>query len=117
MFAAGKSVGQVSHWLQEIGFSPEEAEAFLSEFPQARRTGSWAWRGGAIGVALAGIVSAGVTVLYRPWTVTWISARTGMPIDPLVAVGFYWCGGLLVLAALCGLVGTILGVVLERLRE
>jgi hypothetical protein len=115
--AAGKSIAQVRSWLEQSGLSPTDVEAILSELTQAERASRWARRCGGIGLLVGGLISVTATLVYRPWTVTWVSAWSGAAIDPIVAVGLYWCGGLLAFTLLLGFLALLFGALMDHIRE
>lgn len=115
--AGGKSISQIQSWLEQSGLSPTDAEAILSELTQAEREGRWARRCGGTGLLVGGLISVVVTLVYRPWTVNWVGALSGTAIDPIVAVGFYWCGGLLAFTTILGFLGLLFGAMMDHIRD
>jgi DNA-directed RNA polymerase subunit RPC12/RpoP len=114
--AAGKSIPQIQCWLEQTGLSPADVNAILAELTQPERNGRWAARCGVIGLLIGGLFSVTTTLVYRPWTVTWVSPWSGVEINPIVAVGFYWCGGLLALTGILWFLGVLFGAVMDHIR-
>jgi DNA-directed RNA polymerase subunit RPC12/RpoP len=115
--AAGMSIPQVRSWLEQTGLSLADVEAILSQLTEAERAGLWARRCAGVALLVGGLISVTLTLVYRPWTVIWVSPWSGTEIDPLVAVGFYWCGGLLAFTAILGFLGMLFGAVMDHTRE
>jgi hypothetical protein len=115
--AAGMSIPQMRSWLEQTGLSPADVDAILSELTEGERGGRWARRCGGVALLVGGLIAVTVTLVYRPWTVTWVSAWSGTEIDPLVAVGFYWCGGFLAFTVILGFLGMLFGAVMDHIRE
>jgi hypothetical protein len=114
--AAGMSIPQIRGWLEQTGLPPADIDAILSELTQPEREGRWAGRCGVIGLLVGGLLSVTATLVYRPWTVRWVNAWTGMEIDPIVAVGCYWCGGLLAFTFILWFLGFLFGTVMDHIR-
>ena len=115
--AAGWSISQVQSWLEQTGLPPADIDAILSELTRPEREGRWARRCGVIALLVGALLSVTATVVYRPWTVRWVSAWTGMEIDPIVAVGFCWCGGLLAFTLILWFLGFLFGAVMDHIRD
>jgi hypothetical protein len=67
-------------------------------------------------VMLGVLISVVATFVYRPWTVTWVDAWSGMEMDPLVVIG-YWCGGLLAFTLILGFLGSLFGSIIDHTQE
>jgi len=116
--AAGKTPWEIRQWLLKAGCPADAADALMAATIVAKHDPpSLAGKYGLIGIVLGLIFAVAATAIYRPWTVRWVSWRTGQEIDGFQAIGLYWCGGLLAITVILGFLGSMLGAMMQTARE